>query len=193
MPGVAIQGAGNVATEHIRAYLNNPHTRLVAIGSRTLESARKKAVELGVECDLYDNYDRLLEHPDVDVVSICTPPDRHAGEAIAAARAGKHLLIEKPVATNHEELNAMHRAVDKRGRQDSRRFRPSMEPADRLHQAGHREGLGRRSSSRSGRLLARSHQRPPREIQPDRMETVRERGDRARRLPCPRRRTVHTG
>ncbi len=115
MLGVAIQGAGNVATEHIRAYLNNPHIRLVAIGSRTLESARRKAVELGVECDLFDNYDRLLEHPDVDVVSICTPPDRHAGEAIVAACAGKHLLIEKPVATNHEELNAMHRAVKRAG------------------------------------------------------------------------------
>ncbi len=111
MLGVAIQGAGNVSTEHIRAYLNNPNTRLVAIGSRTLESAQKKAVELGLECDLYDDYDRLLDHPEVDVVSICTPPDRHAGEAIAAARAGKHLLIEKPVATNPDELDAMHRAV----------------------------------------------------------------------------------
>ena len=115
MLGIAIQGAGNVATEHVRAYRNNPHTRVVAIGSRTLESARKKAVELDVECDLYDNYDRLLEHPEVDVVSICTPPDRHAIEAIAAARAGKHLLIEKPVATTPGELDEMHRAVKSAG------------------------------------------------------------------------------
>ena len=46
MIGVAIQGAGNVSTEHIKAYQNNPHTRVVAIGSRTLESAAKKGHRL---------------------------------------------------------------------------------------------------------------------------------------------------
>ena len=42
MLGVAIQGAGNVSTEHIKAYQNNPNTRLVAVGSRSLESAQRK-------------------------------------------------------------------------------------------------------------------------------------------------------
>ena len=115
MLGVAIQGAGWVSTEHIRAYRNNPNTRVVAIGSRTLEGAGKKAAELGVECDLFDDYEKLLAHPEVDLVSICTPPDRHAMEAIAGAQAGKHLLVEKPVANNREELAAMHGAVAKAG------------------------------------------------------------------------------
>ena len=115
MLGVAIQGAGNVSTEHIKAYRNNPNTRVVAIGSRTLDSARKKAAGCGVECDLFDNYDRLLAHPEIDIVSICTPPDRHAAETIAAARAGKHMLIEKPVANTREELEAMHGAVTRAG------------------------------------------------------------------------------
>ena len=111
MLGVAIQGAGNVSTEHIKAYQNNPNTRLVAVGSRTLESARRKAQQLNLDCDLFDDYAKLLQHPEVDVISICTPPDRHAEETIAAAKAGKHLLIEKPVAINKEELCAMHVAV----------------------------------------------------------------------------------
>ena len=111
MLGVAIQGAGNVSTEHIKAYQNNPNTRLVAVGSRSLESAQRKAQQLNLDCDLFDDYAKLLQHPEVDVISICTPPDRHAEEAIAAAKAGKHLLIEKPVAINKEELRAMHVAV----------------------------------------------------------------------------------
>ncbi|MCZ6631854.1 MAG: Gfo/Idh/MocA family oxidoreductase [bacterium] len=115
MLGVAIQGAGNVSTEHINAYQNNPHTRVVAMGSRTLEGAQKKAASCGLTCDCFDDYDRLLDHPDVAIVSICTPPDRHASETIAAAEAGKHLLIEKPVAVTQDELKAMDAAVRKAG------------------------------------------------------------------------------
>ena len=63
MIGVAIQGAGNVSTEHIKAYQNNPHTRVVAIGSRTLESAKKKAIACGIDCELFDSYDRMLAIP----------------------------------------------------------------------------------------------------------------------------------
>ena len=111
MLGVAIQGAGNVSTEHIKAYQNNPNTQIVAIGSRTLESAQRKAQQLNLGCDLFDNYLKLLEHPEVDIISICTPPDRHAEESIAAAKAGKHLLIEKPVAINKEELQTMYKAI----------------------------------------------------------------------------------
>lgn len=115
MLGVAIQGAGSVSTEHIRAYEKNPDTRVVAIGSRTLEGAAQKAADLGLTCDLYDDYEQLLANHDVDVVSICTPPDRHAHETILAAQAGKHLLIEKPVATNAGELEQMNAAVQEAG------------------------------------------------------------------------------
>ena len=64
MLGVAIQGAGNVSTEHIKAYQNNPNTRLVAVGSRSLESAQRKAQQLNLDCDLFDDYAKL--HPNSD-------------------------------------------------------------------------------------------------------------------------------
>jgi predicted dehydrogenase len=115
MLGVAIQGAGNVSSEHIRAYERNPDTRVVAIGSRTLEGARRKGSELGIECEFYDDYEQLLKDPNVDAVSICTPPDRHAFETILGAQAGKHLLIEKPVAMNGEDLERMNVAVQEAG------------------------------------------------------------------------------
>ena len=97
--GVAIQGAGNVSTEHLRAYINNPHTEVVAIGSRTLEGAARKRDQMGLsanDCTLYDSLADLLANPRVDALSICTPSELHAAETIQAAEAGKHVLIEKP-------------------------------------------------------------------------------------------------
>ena len=113
--GVAIQGAGWVSTEHIRAYMHNPHTQVVAIGSRTREGAARKARELGLEAPVFDSFAALLAQPGVDVVSLCTPPQRHCAETIQAASAGKHILIEKPVATDQDELQRMHKAVQQAG------------------------------------------------------------------------------
>lgn len=112
--GVAIQGAGNVSTEHLRAYLNNPHVEVVAVGSRTLEGAERKARQVGLDLSkvrLYDDHAALLADPRVDALSICTPPDRHVQETIQGAAAGKHLLLEKPVATSAEDLAPMAAAV----------------------------------------------------------------------------------
>ncbi|HET7769652.1 MAG TPA: Gfo/Idh/MocA family oxidoreductase [Chloroflexota bacterium] len=119
--GVAIQGAGNVSTEHLRAYLANPHCEVVAIASRTTEGAQRKAHQLAAEgLDLstvrvYDDYAALLADPRVDAVSLCTPPHRHADEVIRGAQAGKHLLIEKPVALSPDELSRMDAAVSTAG------------------------------------------------------------------------------
>jgi predicted dehydrogenase len=112
--GIAVQGAGNVSTGHLTAYLGNPRCRVVAIGSRTKEGAAAKAREVGLDpkqIGVYDSVEELLAHPGVDAVSICTPHSRHAKDAIAAAKAGKHCLIEKPVAMNREELHAMDAAI----------------------------------------------------------------------------------
>src|ERR1044071_697368 len=105
--GVAIHGAGWVAGEHIRSYQKNPHTRVVAICSRRRESAQEKADEAGLnDVAIYTDYNALLADPNVDVVSICTPPNCHPQETIQAANAGKHLLIEKAVANDPASLRA---------------------------------------------------------------------------------------
>ena len=116
--GVAVQGAGNVATEHLKAYIANPHCAVVALGGRTKAAAAAKARQVGLDPDrigLYDDFAALLAHPDLDALSICTPHARHAAETIAAAGAGKHILIEKPVALTPEELRAMDAAVTAAG------------------------------------------------------------------------------
>src|SRR5262245_31258132 len=116
--GVAVQGAGNVATEHLTGDLANPHCRAVAMGSRTKEGAAAKARQVGLDPDkigIYDNYEALLAHPGLDALSICTPHVRHAQETIAAANAGKHILIEKPAALTLADLRAMDAAVTAAG------------------------------------------------------------------------------
>src|SRR5947209_7343687 len=114
--GVAVLGAGWVAGEHIRAFQNNPHTEIVAISSRTRESAEARAREQGVtDALITTDYAAVLTDPRVDIVSICSPPNLHPQHTIQAAQAGKHILIEKAVANDSESLRAMLAAVKKAG------------------------------------------------------------------------------
>ncbi len=107
-----------MATEHLKAYVANPSCRVVAIGSRTKEGAAAKARQVGLDPDeigIYDDYDALLAHPGLDALSICTPHARHASETIAAAQAGKHILIEKPIALTIEDCRTMIAATRSAG------------------------------------------------------------------------------
>jgi predicted dehydrogenase len=116
--GVAIFGAGNVSSGHLDAYLNSPRCEVVAIGSRTKAGAEAKAREVGIDpatIGIYDDIGDLLADPNLDALSITTPHTRHASDVIAAAHAGKHALVEKPIALSIEELDAMDAAVTEAG------------------------------------------------------------------------------
>ena len=65
----------------------------------------------------------------MDIVSVCTPQQHHAANTIAAAEAGKHIVIEKAIANSLEEMNAMRAAVDKAKVKDRGEFRFAVEPA----------------------------------------------------------------
>ncbi len=102
--GAAIFGAGWVAGEHAKAYQQCARTRLVAVGSRKEESAQRCA-EYGGAPDAFitTDFEALLQHPDVDIVSITTPPGFHPDLTMRAARAGKHVCIEKAIALEWSE------------------------------------------------------------------------------------------
>ena len=115
MYGAAIWGAGWVAGAHVRGYAASG-ARVAAVGSRRAESAESLIREHLLEgARVYTDYERLLADPEVEVVSLCTPNGQHAREAILAARAGKHVLIEKPVATTPEDFDAVARTVAETG------------------------------------------------------------------------------
>jgi predicted dehydrogenase len=79
----------------------------VGVTSRSRESAERLIGELELNCAIYPDYEALLSDPKVQAVSICSPNFLHAAEATAAARAGKHILLEKPPGINHEELDEL--------------------------------------------------------------------------------------
>lgn len=110
----AIFGAGWVAGEHAKAYQKCERTRLVAVGSRKLESAEKCAQAAGVpDAFVTTSFDEILKRPDVDIVSITTPPDLHPDLTMRAARAGKHICLEKPIAMDWKSCLAMQKEVNK--------------------------------------------------------------------------------
>jgi UDP-N-acetyl-2-amino-2-deoxyglucuronate dehydrogenase len=116
--GAAVWGAGWVAGEHLKAYTRQPHTEVVAVGSRTLEGARRKMAEVGLSpdaCRAYDDLDALLADERVHLLSVCTPNNRHPEDVVRAAGAGKHLVIEKPPAIDLPGLAAMREAVRRAG------------------------------------------------------------------------------
>ena len=114
--GVLVHGAGWVSTQHIAAFGKNPYAKIVAISSRSRGSAQTRADEAGLEAvGIYDDFTEALKHDGVDIVSICTPQHIHCENVLAAAEAGKHLVIEKPLGNSLDELRAMRDAVRKTG------------------------------------------------------------------------------
>ncbi len=91
-----------------------PHADLVAIASRDEATARRVAAELGI-LRAHGSYDALLADPDIDAVYIPLPNHLHAEWAIAAARAGKHVLCEKPLAMTAADAERMGRAAAEAG------------------------------------------------------------------------------
>lgn len=97
-PGIAVVGGGFMATVHSRA-ARAAGARLVGVVASTPERSREVAANLGFERG-YGSLDELLADPSVDVVHVCTPNALHAEQALAAIAAGKHVVCEKPLATD---------------------------------------------------------------------------------------------
>lgn len=112
---VGVIGHGWAASAHIPAINALPQARVTAICStRDLDAAALSA-QYGHPIAVYRRLDAMLANPDIHVVSITSYPQHHARQAIAAARAGKHLIIEKPLALSRKDLRAVEAAVKRAG------------------------------------------------------------------------------
>lgn len=108
---VGIIGYGWVATAHIPAINATSLAQVTAVySSRKLDAAQLSA-KYGGTITAYDDLGQLLADPYVQVVSVCSYPYDHAEQVIAAAKAGKHLIIEKPLCLSLKDLRAMQKAV----------------------------------------------------------------------------------
>ncbi|NSW58447.1 MAG: Gfo/Idh/MocA family oxidoreductase [Armatimonadetes bacterium] len=113
--GIAINASGWVSVEYAKAITRNPRAQLVGITSRNPDNARRFVAELGLDCTVFPNYEALLADSRVDAVAITTPNYLHASDAIAACKAGKHIILEKPPAITQDECDALQSAVQEAG------------------------------------------------------------------------------
>lgn len=109
--GFAIMGLGRLALAQILpAFAECKHARPVALISGDAGKARAIAAQYGIPVDAcydYADIDRIRDNPAIEVVYVVTPNSMHRDNVAAAARAGKHVLCEKPMATSPEEARAM--------------------------------------------------------------------------------------
>ncbi len=101
----ALAGAGAVAAHHIRALQQTGAAEIVCVYGRNVEKTRAfaESLQLPWTCDYQD----VLNDPSVDVVDIVVPSGLHAEFGIAAARAGKHVVVEKPIDVTLEKADAL--------------------------------------------------------------------------------------
>ena len=112
---IGIVGLGWVAGAHIETFKKVAGANVTAICSRRELDEAQLAKQYGLPLRAYRDYDAMLKDPSIQVIDICTPHPLHPEQAIAAAEAGKHLIIEKPLALSFDSMLEMSEAVRKAG------------------------------------------------------------------------------
>ncbi len=108
---VAIVGLGWVADAHIAAYNAASGVKVTAVCSTHNPSPAELEAKYGLPLKVYTRYEEMLADKDIDIVSLCTPNWMHADQAVAAAKAGKHIYLEKPIALNYADAVRIRDAV----------------------------------------------------------------------------------
>ncbi|WJH37049.1 Gfo/Idh/MocA family oxidoreductase [Paenibacillus sp. CC-CFT747] len=105
MTGFGLIGCGAIADVHLKAMADTDGARIVEVASRD----RSKAQQTGerFSCSWTTDYTQLLQRPDIDVVCVCTSSGSHGSIGRDVLKAGKHLIVEKPIAMTAAEASAM--------------------------------------------------------------------------------------
>jgi len=112
---VGIIGYGWVATAHIQAINASSNAQVTAIYSSRPQNAAELSERWSSPIKTYTDLSLMLSDNELDIVSVCSYPFQHKDHAIAAAAAGKHLIIEKPLALTETDCEAIRVAVQKAG------------------------------------------------------------------------------
>lgn len=111
--GFGLIGCGMIAKFHAKAIADIRGAKVVGCFDTYPASADRLAGEIG--CTAYHDLDKMLANPDIQVVTICTPSGAHMEPAVAAAQAGKHVIVEKPLEITLSRCDAIIKACDKAG------------------------------------------------------------------------------
>jgi predicted dehydrogenase len=112
---VGIIGFSWAATAHIAAINAGPHAQVTAVYSSRPHDDAEVSARFGSPIKMYTDLQAMLANKELDVVSICSYPFQHKDHAAAAAAAGKHVIIEKPLALSWEDCQAIEAAVKEAG------------------------------------------------------------------------------
>jgi predicted dehydrogenase len=155
--GIGLIGAGRMGAYHVETWERVAAGRLVAVAEPDEATARTRIGRRPI--DWVGDYRWLLERADVDAVCICTPSEQHAGIALDALDAGKHVFVEKPIATALEEGLRMAAAARGAGLKlmvgHVERFNPAVGKLAELIQEGRIGRVFRAHATRVGPLPAR--------------------------------------
>ncbi len=110
---IGILGCGNIACTHADCFEKLENATLLGVADTNRESCRAFAGAYGVND--YENYDAMLEDKNIHIVSICIPSGFHEEAVIRALHAGKHVIVEKPMAITAEGCDAVIRASEESG------------------------------------------------------------------------------
>ena len=136
--GIAFVGAGIVAEMHGRGVAANRSARLV--GVYDLDADKAAAIATKFDGQVFATLEDLLADPSVDAVHILTPIQNHVATAVACLNAGKHVLIEKPVASSRDEIAILQEAAKRSGcvcmPAHNYIYVPSLQRAKRLIESG---------------------------------------------------------
>src|SRR5687768_15957529 len=102
---IGILGSGFMGGIHARAYAKMPDVTIAAVSSRNLDKAEKLAKEFGARATIEDR--SIIEDPAIEAISNTLPTHLHAEATIAALKAGKHVLVEKPFALTAADCDGM--------------------------------------------------------------------------------------
>src|SRR5688500_2514501 len=112
---VAVIGYGWVSTAHIAAINATSNARVTAVYSSRPQNNAALSAQYANPIESYTDLDALLKRPDIHVVSVCSYPSQHTQHLIAAAKAGKHIILEKPLTLSLDDAKAITQAVEKAG------------------------------------------------------------------------------
>jgi len=111
--GAAIIGCGWVAEEYVKAFQKDQRSEVRTLVSRNRANAERYRDRYDLKCTIETDASKMLRQDDVDIVVVSTPHNVHTEYVVAAAEAGKHIIIEKPVALTPEDIHKQREAVRK--------------------------------------------------------------------------------
>lgn len=134
---IGLVGAGAISRRHLQAFVESDYVATVEIADPSEQAREAMRKDYGLVTAAHETIEPLLENPDIAIIDVCTPHYLHKPQAIAALEAGKHVILEKPMAMTVAECDEILAAAERSGKRVfvalCQRMFPAHLEAKRLH------------------------------------------------------------